>query len=46
MVWATPDGAHTPEGGSLSLSSFAGDEADAWMSELKAARAACTEPTF
>ncbi|MFI6090733.1 hypothetical protein [Streptomyces sp. NPDC051218] len=45
LVWATLDGADTAEGGSLALSSFAGDGADAWMSELKVARTDCTEFT-
>ncbi|MGW0903154.1 hypothetical protein [Streptomyces sp. NPDC002853] len=45
MVWATLDGAHTPVRGSLALSSFPGDEADAWMNELRAARTDCAEFT-
>lgn len=45
LVWATLDGADTSEGGSLALSSFAGDGAGASMSELKVARTDCTEFT-
>ncbi|MEU7579781.1 hypothetical protein AB0B50_19500 [Streptomyces sp. NPDC041068] len=43
MVWATLDGKGSSVEGSLTLSSHTPDDAEAWMRELKEARAKCTE---